>query len=121
MIVRTLLCLDDAQAAELRGALPSEDDLDRSARVGAGLSDTTRLRVACVLALAGELCVRDTATLLELPIQLVSHHVRILARCQLAASRRDGKLTRYHLTPEGRQLLAAVTGRAYPATASPLP
>ena len=62
---------------------------------------------------AGELCVGDTANLLDLPIKLVSHHVRSLAERGLATKQRDGKLIRYRLTEDARVLLEAAFGREF--------
>jgi ArsR family transcriptional regulator len=108
------LCLTDAQAGQLRDAQPSADDLAVAARRLGALADTTRLRVAIVLATADELCVGDTARLLDLPVKLVSHHVRTLAERGLATKAREGKLIRYRLTDDGRALLAVALGRPTP-------
>ena len=89
-----------AEAARLEAAQPAEQELDALAwRLGA-LADP-RLRVALVLASAGELCVGETAALLGLPIKLVSHHVRCLAERGLATKQLEGKLIRYRLTQDG--------------------
>jgi ArsR family transcriptional regulator, lead/cadmium/zinc/bismuth-responsive transcriptional repressor len=114
-LMRTsFLCLRDDQAATLRGAQPSEEQLALAARRLGALADPTRLRVAVVLATASELCVGDTADLLDLPVKLVSHHVRTLAERGLATKHRDGKLVRYRLTDEARDLLASGLGQAVP-------
>ena len=108
------LCLNDGQAARLQTSLPADGELDAVVRRLGAFSDPTRLRVAMVLAAASELCVGDTATLLGLPIKLVSHHVRSLAERGLATKHRDGKLIRYQLTDEARGLLEAALGRSLP-------
>jgi DNA-binding transcriptional ArsR family regulator len=109
------LCLTDEDATRVRAAQPAEGELLGAAwRLGA-LGDPTRLRVALVLATSGELCVGDTATLLGLPVKLVSHHVRALAERGLATKERDGKLIRYRLTGDARRLLEAAFGREFPA------
>jgi len=108
------LCVTDPQAEILQAAQPSPDELALAARRLAALADPTRLRVAVVLATAGELCVGDTATLLGLPVKLVSHHARTLAERGLATKHRDGKLVRYRLTDEGRRLLTSGLGRGVP-------
>ena len=46
---------------------------------------------------------------------LTSHHLRVLRAAALVASRRDGKLVMYRLTPLGRSLVGALLGQ----TASP--
>jgi DNA-binding transcriptional ArsR family regulator len=110
----TYLCLSAEQATSLQMALPAGGELDGVVRRLGAFSDPTRLRVALVLAAASELCVGDTAALLELPVKLVSHHVRSLAERGLATKHRDGKLIRYQLTDEARLLLEAALGRALP-------
>ena len=107
------LCLTPEDAARLTAAQPGEGELAGVARFLGALADPTRLRVALVLASAGELCVGDTANLLDLPIKLVSHHVRSLAERGLATKQRDGKLIRYRLTEDARTLLEAAFGREF--------
>jgi DNA-binding transcriptional ArsR family regulator len=113
-----LHCLGEDEARAALAALPSAEALAASAERAAAFADPTRLRVACVLAEVGELCVGDTAAMLQLPIALVSHHVRSLHARGLAEKRRDGKLVRYRLTPAGADLLAAAlaAGRVEAAT-----
>ena len=77
----------------------------RAARRFALLGEPNRIRIALVLREIGELCVGDTANLLDLKISLVSHHMRAFADQDLAEKRRDGKLVRYRLTPAALQLL----------------
>jgi DNA-binding transcriptional ArsR family regulator len=101
------LCLSSEDAARVSAAQPDEAELAGAARCLGALADPTRLRVALVLASAGELCVGDTANLLGVPIKLVSHHVRSLAERGLATRQRDGKLIRYRLTEDARRLLEA--------------
>ena len=106
-IVTTMnyLCLTDAQATAARSAQPSQRELERAARRFALLGEPNRIRIALVLREIGELCVGDTAKLLDLKISLVSHHMRAFADHDLAEKRRDGKLVRYRLTPAALHLL----------------
>ena len=69
------------------------------------LGDPTRLTIALALRDGGELCVCDLAWIAERAENLVSHHLRALARCGLADYRRDGKMALYSLTERGRALL----------------
>jgi DNA-binding transcriptional ArsR family regulator len=112
-----LLCLDLPRAEAVRAVLP----VDESARVAAdrarALGDPTRLRLASALSAGGELCVCDLAWVCGLAQNLASHHVRQLRLAGLAASRRDGRLVMYRLTPLGDALLAAVM----PGTAAHAP
>jgi ArsR family transcriptional regulator, lead/cadmium/zinc/bismuth-responsive transcriptional repressor len=100
-----LLCLDLAKAEAIRAQLPEIDDLSGPAARMKALADPTRLLVAAALAATDELCVCDLAWITGRAENLVSHHVRTLRAAGLAASRRDGKMVLYGLTPTGRALL----------------
>ncbi|ROP45568.1 ArsR/SmtB family transcription factor [Pseudokineococcus lusitanus] len=105
-----LLCLDLPHAEQVRAALPAPEALDGVAARAKALSDPTRLRVATALATGGAMCGCDLAWVTGLATNLVSHHARALRAAGLAASRRDGKLVMYRLTPTGTALLEALTG-----------
>ncbi|GAB3259379.1 hypothetical protein GCM10027456_38830 [Kineosporia babensis] len=64
--------------------------------------------MAAALATGGELCVCDLAWVCGLAQNLVSHHARNLRSAGVAASRRDGRLVMYRLTPTGQTLLQAL-------------
>lgn len=90
--------------------MPEESRASAAAGQARALGDPTRLRLASALAVGDELCVCDLAWVCGLGQGLVSHHVRQLRSAGLAASRRQGKLVMYRLTPVGRALVAAVLG-----------
>src|SRR3954466_13181132 len=110
-----LLCLDLPRAEEVRAALPSADELERSARRAQALSDPTRLSIAVAIADSDELCGCDLAWILGRAQNLVSHHLRALREAGVVTSRRDGKMVMHSLTDEGRALLASVRGGQVPA------
>ena len=60
--------------------------------------------------LAGERCVTDLATTLELNQPRVSHHLGVLRRHSLVVVRRDGKHVFYRVDPRWRPE-ADTTGR----------
>ena len=60
------------------------------------LGDPIRLRIVKALQ-SGPLTVSDLAELLELDIQKVSHHLRILFHSDLLTLKRDGKYRYYQL------------------------
>jgi len=99
------LCISEDQANAARAAQPAPKEIEDAARHFALLGDPTRVRIALVLREIGELCVGDTAKVLDLKISLVSHHVRAFATHDLAEKRRDGKLVRYRLTDAALELL----------------
>lgn len=103
-----LLCIDLPVAERLRRALPSVEDLDRTAMRMKGLSDPSRLRLAIALRDGGELCVCDLAWLAERQDKIVSHHLRLLRTAGLVRSRKNGRMVLYSLTDLGTALLEDV-------------
>jgi len=104
-----LLCLDLPTAERLRGERPSRDAARLIAQRARALGDPTRLTIALALAGAEELCVCDLAWVTERAENLVSHHLGSLRAAGLVASRRDGKMVIYELTPPGAALLATLS------------
>ena len=103
-----LLCLDLRKAERLRAERPPVEHLHDAAATAGALADPTRLQVAIALRDCDELCVCDLAWVIERSDKLASHHARALRTAGLVASRRDGKMVMYSLTPRGRALLGAV-------------
>ena len=79
MTTTKYLCISEAQASAAQAAQPPLKEIEEAARRFALLGDPTRVRIALALRETGELCVGDTAKLLDLKISLVSHHVRAFA------------------------------------------
>jgi ArsR family transcriptional regulator, lead/cadmium/zinc/bismuth-responsive transcriptional repressor len=100
-----LLCLDLEKAESLRGRRLDGSTAELVAGQAKALADPTRLILAAALAEGGELCVCDLAWILERAENLISHHLRQLRSAGLAASRRDGRMVMYSLTPRGRELV----------------
>ena len=69
------------------------DDLDQLFK---GFADPTRIRILSLLA-AGELCVCDIVTILELPQPTVSRHLAYLRRMGLVKATREWKFAHYRL------------------------
>jgi len=53
------------------------------------VSDENRLKIICFLK-KGEKCVCDISNFLELPQNLVSHHLKVLKEQNILASKKDG-------------------------------
>src|SRR3954466_5965630 len=104
-----LLCLDLDKAEALRRDRISLERATQLAEQARALGDPTRLLIATALAGTDELCVCDLAWVTERAENLVSHHVRALRAAGLVASRRDGKMVMYALTPAGAALLATLS------------
>lgn len=60
----------------------------------AQISEPNRLRIFALLA-RGELCVCDIEAAVQLPQNLVSHHLRSLREAGLIQARRDGRWVHY--------------------------
>jgi DNA-binding transcriptional ArsR family regulator len=106
-----LLCIDLPRAESVRAALlGAREGHEPAALAAKALSDPTRLALAHALALGGELCVCDLASISGRAQNLVSHHVRVLRQSGLANARRDGKIVFYSLTRRGSDLLALTLG-----------
>ena len=103
-----LLCLDLPRAEALRRSRMPPAELELAAGAAKALADPTRLAVAVALRDGGELCVCDLAWVCERSDKLVSHHARLLRSAGLVASRREGKMVLYTLTPRGERLLGAI-------------
>lgn len=105
-----LLCLDLPRAETIRKALNEDAAVECAARRSRALGDETRMTVALALRDGDELCVCDLAWITERAENLVGHHLRVLREAGLAASRRDGKVVFYSLTPTGGKLLDVLLG-----------
>ena len=74
------------------------------------IADPNRLRILAVLT-RGERCVCDVEAAVELPQNLVSHHLSVLKRAGVVLDRREGKWVYYRVDP------AALTARLGAVTA----
>ena len=93
-------CIDpDRTPQELvalqRALASNRDRLRRASEHFALLAGETRLKILAVLRHAGELCVCDLATVLEMTPAAVSQHLSRLRAGGLVQSRRDGMTTFY--------------------------
>jgi DNA-binding transcriptional ArsR family regulator len=99
------------QLAALRRALAQRRrSLQRLAQHYALLGGETRLKILALLGRAGELCVCDLATVLEMTPAAVSQHLSRLRSGGLVQSRRDGMTIYYRLAdgspwPDGLPVL----------------
>lgn len=78
---------------ELRGKVLEVAGLSEIFKV---LGDETRTKILFLLA-TKELCVCDLATVLEMSLPAVSHHLRLLKAMRLVRYRREGKMVYYSL------------------------
>jgi DNA-binding transcriptional ArsR family regulator len=101
-----------AELRALRDRLAAVDArLRRSSERFALLAGETRLKILHLLDSAGELCVCDLATILEMTPAAVSQHLSRLRAGRMVSSRRDGMTIYYRLAEAAdRALLAPVLG-----------
>lgn len=87
---------DSRRAARLRERLVEVAGLSELFQA---LADETRTKILYLLA-DRELCVCDLASVLELSLPAVSHHLRLLKTMRLVKYRRDGKNVYYSLSDD---------------------
>lgn len=100
MTPENISCVDPARSVEdlerFRRRLAENDGLLRSRSDHYSLlGGVTRLKILALLECAGELCVCDLATILEMTPAAVSQHLGRLRSAGLVASRRD-KMTIFY-------------------------
>lgn len=85
--------------------MPAAADFGEIAALFRQLDDPTRLRILWLLCHCEE-CVCNIAAAVDMSAPAVSHHLRILKKSGIIASRREGKEVYYSLsdTPQAKQL-----------------
>lgn len=91
-------CRPSERLSQLRKRAKQADDLTlrRLEAVFSGLADSTRLKILKLLA-KEELCACEVMAALDLTQPTTSHHLGILERSGLVASRREGKWVFYRV------------------------
>ena len=91
-------CRPSERVSQLRRRAKQTDDLTlrRLEAVFSGLADNTRLKILRLLA-KEELCACEVMAALDLTQPTASHHLGILERSGLVASRREGKWVFYRI------------------------
>jgi ArsR family transcriptional regulator, lead/cadmium/zinc/bismuth-responsive transcriptional repressor len=88
--------LDQNATEARRGRLMPPQAAEALAETFRILGDPTRVRIIDVLS-AGELCVCDLASLVEISESAVSHQLRLLRNMRLVRARRSGRQVYYTL------------------------
>jgi ArsR family transcriptional regulator len=78
--------------------------MDTEAQLFKVLADSTRLRLAVVLAIKGELCVCELVEALDEPQYKVSRHLGIMKAEKLVEGRREGAWMYYRLCDPTNEL-----------------
>jgi|ERR1700683_396046 DNA-binding transcriptional ArsR family regulator len=108
-----LLHIDEQRGRTLRAACLDDGSAELVAERFRAFSDPLRLGLALALRDGDELCVCDLSWIAQRPQNLTSHHMKVLKHAGIVAARKQGKMTMYRLTGEGRRLAdSAVAGRA---------
>jgi len=89
--------VDAGKVADVRAAMPAEDDVVDAADVFGLLADPGRLRLLVALLEAGELCVCDLAVSTGLSESSVSHALRLLRAHRVVSVSRRGRMAYYRL------------------------
>lgn len=85
----------------------SQADAERQARLLKGLANPTRLRLLSLLAHhPGQICVSEITQVFPLEQSTISHHLHVLCRAGLIASRRAGPWSYYSICPQAWDLIA---------------
>lgn len=84
--------------------LPSDQEIERAARMGAAMGEPGRLRILAFL-LEGSRCVSELTAETGDSLSLVSQRLKILAAARLLNRRREGKHVYYRLADEHVRVL----------------
>lgn len=87
---------DEGMVQKARAQLVDERCAARLSEFFQALGDATRVRIISAL-LAGELCVCDLASTLDMSPSAVSHQLRVLRQLHLVHARKAGQMVYYTL------------------------
>lgn len=90
-------CFKGKLVADLRSAMPTDEQLEEARVLFSALADRTRLKVLHALRSGEELCVCDVAHVLGMSVSAASHHLRKLRDLRILKFRNDGKMAYYSL------------------------
>lgn len=89
-------CINEEKVASAKHKLIEQNPIE-VAKIFKALSDETRVKIAYVLSVEGELCVCDVANIIGSSTATASHHLRLLKKLRIASYRKEGKLVYYSL------------------------
>lgn len=82
--------------AQVRAAMPREEELFNLAEFFKVFGDTTRIRILFAL-FQEEMCVCDIAHLLNMSQSAISHQLRVLKQAKLVKFHKEGRVVYYSL------------------------
>lgn len=101
--------VDEGRVAATRQRIGEPDETARAAELFRLLGDATRTRMLYALLEAGELCVCDLATAVEVSETATSHALRLLRTAGIVGKRREGRNVYYRLADTHVRLLLDVS------------
>lgn len=101
--------VDEGRVAATRQRIGAPDETTSAAELFRLLGDPTRTRMLYALLEAGELCVCDLATAVEVSETATSHALRLLRTAGIVGKRRDGRNVYYRLADAHVRLLLDVS------------
>ncbi|MDR0987370.1 MAG: metalloregulator ArsR/SmtB family transcription factor [Ruminococcus sp.] len=90
---------NEVNTEKLLEQMPDEEVIYNMAELFKVFSDSTRVRILCVLQLS-ELTVGDIAKVLSMNQSAISHQLRMLKQARLVKFKRDGKNLIYSIADE---------------------
>ncbi len=91
--------VDPTAVEESRKQMVAEKEVDAMSEIFSMFGDSTRLKIMNAL-FAGELCVSDLASLLEMSTSAISHQLSNLKKTKLVVTRKRGKNVYYSMADE---------------------
>jgi len=91
-----ITCVDEKKVNQSLMKLTTVDTASIS-KIFKILSDENRLKIILSLTYEGELCVCDLATIINASVATTSHHLQMLKKIEVVATRREGKLVYYYI------------------------
>jgi DNA-binding transcriptional ArsR family regulator len=90
---------DPTRVRRVAKQMPPDDAFDRASVLLKAMADPMRARILYALTVE-PLCVCELATLLDMSLPAVSHHLKILTASGLLKVRKEGKFACYYLRDE---------------------
>ena len=90
---------DPTRVRRVARVMPSDDAFDTASVLLKAIADTIRARILFALTVE-PLCVCELATLLQMSMSAVSHHLKVLALSGLLKVRKKGKFACYYFKDE---------------------
>ncbi|MHA0858284.1 ArsR/SmtB family transcription factor [Paenibacillus sp. CMAA1364] len=103
-----VVCVNQDRIHQLNNII-QEDEIAGMVDIFKALSDPTRMKIAFMLDLEGELCVCDVAAVLGTSMATTSHHLRVLKNMHITTSRKEGKNVIYSLKDDHIRTLIQMT------------